>query len=136
MDQSAKVLHRSCWSTTRAALGRLSRLAIVVLPAAVLAICVSGILAYGQEQPPPPAGDGIPDQLKTYTLKNYTDWLKQYQDAKPEFKPGDMLTQKDIGKLRAFVSPGFYEMLNFPRSAYADRSSEEHEPEPGLYGLH
>jgi len=121
MDQTADVRQGNCWSITRAAFGCLLRRirsqlfsAIAVLPVGVLAICISGILAYGQDQPPPSAGDGVPDQLKSYTLKNYTDWLKQYQDAKPEFKPGDTLTQKDIVKLRAFVPPGFYEMLNFP----------------------
>jgi hypothetical protein len=29
-------------------------------------------------------------------------------------KPGDTLTEKDILKLRAFMPPGFYEMLTFP----------------------
>jgi Protein of unknown function (DUF1329) len=120
MDRIANVRQENCWSITTAALGCLLRgissqliSAIAALPIAMLAIGVSGVLAYGQDQPLPPAGDGIPDQLAHYTLKNYTDWVKQYQDVKPEFKPGDTLTQKDIAKLRPFIPPGFYEMLNF-----------------------
>jgi hypothetical protein len=77
-------------------------------------ICGLAVSARGQEGPIPPAGDGVPDQLAHYTLKNYTDWVNRYRDAKPEFKPGDTLTQKDIAKLRPFVPPGFFEMLNFP----------------------
>jgi hypothetical protein len=114
MNQIAKSFFNSRWSTAEVTSARFLSRAIAVLPVAMLVICISGIFAYGQDQSLPPAGDGIPDQLKSYTVKNYTDWLKQYQDTKPDFKPGDTLTQKDVARLRAFMPPGFYEMLNFP----------------------
>jgi hypothetical protein len=114
MDWSVEVSHSNFWSRIGTAIGRSLSLVIAALPAAMLAICVSGILAHAQDQPPPPAGEGIPDQLKGYTIQNYTDWLKRYQGAKPDFKPGDTVTQKDVAKLGPFVPPGFYEMLNFP----------------------
>ena len=82
--------------------------------AALIGMCGLAVSARGQEEPIPPAGDGVPDQLAHYTLKNYTDWVDRYRNAKPEFKPGDTLTQKDIAKLRPFIPPGFFEMLNFP----------------------
>src|SRR5262249_17098403 len=85
-----------------------------LLVAAVFSLSTYDIPAKAQTETVPPAGEGIPDQLRTYTLKNYTDWVQRYRDAKPEFKPGDVLTQKDIIKLRPFVPPGFFEMLNFP----------------------
>ena len=103
MNQTAESLFGSRWSTTSVVFVRFLSQTIAGLSVAILLICISGIVAYAQEQPPPPAGEGIPDQLKTYTVKNYTDWLKQYQDAKPDFKPGDTLTQKDIGKLQTRV---------------------------------
>jgi hypothetical protein len=48
------------------------------------------------------------------TAEAYVDWLKKYQNATPDFTPGDTLTEKDILKLLAFMPPGFYEVLNFP----------------------
>ena len=86
MNQMAASLFGSRWSTTSVAFVRFLSQTIAGLSVAVLLICFSGIVAYAQEQPPPPAGEGIPDQLKTYTVKNYTDWLKQYQDAKKVMK--------------------------------------------------
>jgi hypothetical protein len=50
----------------------------------------------------------------TYTVDTYQDWLKQYVDAKPDFKAGDVLTAKDVERMRPFVPPGYLEQLNFP----------------------
>jgi len=70
MDQTADIRQRNRRSITKAASGCLLRRirsqlisAIAALPVAVLAIGVAGVLAYGHDQPIPPAGDGIPDQL-------------------------------------------------------------------------
>jgi len=52
--------------------------------------------------------------VKTYTRDTYIQWLHKYADAKPDFKPGDVLTAKDIERMRPFVPPGYLEMLNFP----------------------
>ncbi len=52
--------------------------------------------------------------LNNYTFDNYAAWLSKYADAKPDFKPGDVLTQKDLERLRPFVPPGYFEQLNFP----------------------
>ena len=51
---------------------------------------------------------------KVYTRADYTDWLTKYANAKPDFKVGDVLTAKDIERMRPFVIPGYLDYLNFP----------------------
>src|SRR5262249_54158510 len=51
---------------------------------------------------------------KMYTRADYTDWLTKYADAKPDFKVGDVLTAKDLERMRPFVIPGYLDYLNFP----------------------
>ena len=51
---------------------------------------------------------------KVYTRADYTDWLTKYANAKPDFKAGDVLTAKDIERMRPFVIPGYLDYYNFP----------------------
>src|SRR5712691_4063738 len=51
---------------------------------------------------------------KVYTRADYTDWLNKYANAKPDFKVGDVLTTKDIERMRPFVIPGYLDYLKFP----------------------
>ena len=51
---------------------------------------------------------------KVYTRADYTDWLNKYANAKPDFKVGDVLTAKDIERMRPFVIPGYLDYLKFP----------------------
>jgi hypothetical protein len=44
---------------------------------------------------------------QTFTRTDYTKWLEQYANATPDFKPGDVLTAKDLERLRPFVIPGY-----------------------------
>jgi hypothetical protein len=76
MNQMAESLFGSRWSTTGVTLVRFLSQTIAGLSVVILLTCISGIVAYAQEQPPPAAGEGIPDQLKTYTVKNYADWVR------------------------------------------------------------
>jgi hypothetical protein len=50
----------------------------------------------------------------TYTVDTYRNWLTQYANAKPDFKTGDVLTAKDLERMRPLVPPGYLEQLNFP----------------------
>ncbi len=50
----------------------------------------------------------------TYTVDTYRSWLTQYANAKPDFKTGDVLTAKDLERMRPLVPPGYLEQLNFP----------------------
>ncbi len=52
--------------------------------------------------------------VKGYTRATFDEWVKKYQDAQPTFKPGDVITQKDLDKIRPFVPPGYIEQLDFP----------------------
>ena len=52
--------------------------------------------------------------VKTYTRATFDQWLAKYKDAKPDFKVGDVLTAKDLERMRPFIFPGYLEQLNFP----------------------
>ncbi len=57
---------------------------------------------------------GQAGDARTYTFDTYSNWVQTYRDAKPDFKPGDVLTSRDIERMRPFVPPGFLEDLDFP----------------------
>jgi hypothetical protein len=52
--------------------------------------------------------------VKSYTRKTFDEWVEKYKDTEPAFKAGDVITQKDIDKIRPFVPPGYIEQLDFP----------------------
>jgi hypothetical protein len=54
------------------------------------------------------------DDVMTPTLADYEAWMAKYADAKPDFKPGDVLTVKDLERMRPFIPPGYFPQLNFP----------------------
>lgn len=83
----------------------LTRLSV---PRAVLALALVSSLAGGS------ATRALAAEPSTYTVQTFENWLKQYADAKPGFKPGDVLTAKDLERIRPFVPPGYIEQLNFP----------------------
>jgi Outer membrane lipoprotein-sorting protein/Protein of unknown function (DUF1329) len=73
---------------------------------------------------PPASAQGV----QTFNLDTYLKWLHQNQDAKPAFKPGDVLTSKDVEKLRPFIIPGFIEQLDFPDFKLAVQPVQSHKP--------
>jgi Protein of unknown function (DUF1329) len=62
------------------------------------------------------------------TRSDYAVWLHKYMNATPSFKPGDVLTQKDIERIRPFVPPGYLEQLNFPGLRMEIGAPEDHTP--------
>ncbi|HTY57048.1 MAG TPA: DUF1329 domain-containing protein [Candidatus Binataceae bacterium] len=66
--------------------------------------------------------------FRTYTRNTYETWLHKYADAKPDFKPGDVLTAKDLEKIRPFMPPGYLEQLNFPDFKMAIIAPVNHMP--------
>ena len=58
-------------------------------------------------------GDATTPDISQYTVDTIVDWLHKYENAPPSFKPGDVLTNKDIKRLTLMV-PGYLEQLNFP----------------------
>lgn len=49
------------------------------------------------------------DDPTTYTRESFTQWLNASKDAKPDFKPGDVLTHADLERIRPFLFPGYFE---------------------------
>ncbi|HTY54268.1 MAG TPA: DUF1329 domain-containing protein [Candidatus Binataceae bacterium] len=70
---------------------------------------------------------GGPD-VSRYTVDTIVQWLHKYQDAQPTFKPGDVLTSKDIERLRPFMAPGYLEQLNFPGARVKVVETVNHTP--------
>ena len=94
----------------------LSLLSVLVF---VLALC------------PGTAGTASAADPSSYTVGTFQSWLKQYADAKPDFKAGDVLTAKALERMRPFVPPGYLEQLNFPnfKAQVIDASSTH----PGVH---
>ncbi|MGD0073983.1 MAG: DUF1329 domain-containing protein [Candidatus Binataceae bacterium] len=66
--------------------------------------------------------------IKSYTRASLDEWLSKYPAAKPDFKPGDVLTQKDLERMRPFVPPGYLEQLNFPEFKMEIIETRDHTP--------
>ena len=66
--------------------------------------------------------------IKSYTRANLDEWLRKYPAAKPDFKPGDVLGQKDLERMRPFVPPGYLEQLNFPEFKMKIIATRDHTP--------
>ena len=92
----------------------LRRIAGLAVGAAALVLCL-GTTVRAQD-------------VKSYTIETFHQWVKQYQNAKPDFKPGDVLTAKDIEKMRPFIIPGYLEQLNFPEFQMPVQPVQKHTP--------
>src|SRR3972149_507603 len=46
-----------------------------------------------------------------YTRQTFLDWFEKYKDAEPEFKPGDVITNDQLEKVRPFMLPGDFEQF-------------------------
>ena len=66
--------------------------------------------------------------LRNTTSADFDRWLTKYMDAKPDFKPGDVLTAKDLERLRPFVPPGWLEEINFPEFKMEIIPTRDHTP--------
>jgi hypothetical protein len=95
----------------------------VVLPsmfAAVVAV-MAAVIVLG-------ASRAAAQNVKTYTRANVDQWMSKYADAKPDFKPGDVLGSKDLERIRPFVPPGWFEQLNFPEFKMEIMAARSHMP--------
>lgn len=66
--------------------------------------------------------------VKNYTRANVDEWLRKNENTKPDFKPGEVITAKDIERLRPFLPPGYFEYLNFPEFKAEIMSTQDHLP--------
>ena len=62
------------------------------------------------------------------TRADYTTWLAKYAQAEPSFKPGAVLTSKDVERIRPFVPPGYLEQLDFPEVRMEIGPPQDHTP--------
>ena len=65
---------------------------------------------------------------KEFTLRDYEQWMQKYASAKPNFKPGEVLSAKDMERMRPFVPPGYLERLNFPEFHAPIIATRSHRP--------
>lgn len=73
-------------------------------------------------------GDATTPDISQYTVNTVVDWLHKYANATPDFKPGDVLTSKDLDRLRPFIVPGYLEQLNFPGAKVEIAATRSHLP--------
>ena len=66
--------------------------------------------------------------FSSYTRATFDQWLAKNTGAKPDFKPGDTLTAKDIERMRPFIPPGFIEQLSFPEFKAEIIATTSHKP--------
>jgi len=66
--------------------------------------------------------------VKSYNLDTFHQWMSKYQNAKPDFKAGDVLTAKDTERMRPFIIPGYLEQLNFPEFQMPIQPVQKHTP--------
>ena len=64
----------------------------------------------------------------SYTRETFEQWFRQNQSAKPDLKPGDVLTARDLERMRPFVPPGYLEQLNFPEFRMEIATLAKHTP--------
>jgi len=62
------------------------------------------------------------------TRHTVEQWLTQNASAKPDFKPGDVLTVKDLERVRAFIPPVYVDQLNFPQLKMEIVAARSHIP--------
>jgi hypothetical protein len=88
----------------------------MAVPAAALVLVLSMV------------GTARAQDLKSYTVDTFRQWVTKYQNAKPDFKTGDVLTAQDMEKMRPFIIPGYLEQLNFPELKIAVQPVQDHTP--------
>jgi hypothetical protein len=74
------------------------------------------------------AADSAKPDLSQYTVQTVVDWLRRYENTTPGFKPGDVLTAKDLDRLRPFMVPGYLEQLDFPGARVEIIATRNHLP--------
>lgn len=87
----------------------------VTVVAVILALLLAG------------AGDAA-EPGEALTRAAFDRWLERYRDAKPEFKPGDVLGVAELEKIRRFLPPGYFEELNFPELRMPIIAARDHTP--------
>jgi hypothetical protein len=70
------------------------------------------------------------------TRHTVDQWLVQNANAKPDFKPGDVLNSKDLERVRPFMVPGYFDQLNFPELKMENRGVAQPYAAQGLRRLH
>src|SRR5580658_1861270 len=108
----------------------LSRHRSVVLRAMLypILLCLLTIVALMPSTCAFAGGDATTPDISQYTVDTIVDWLHKYENATPSFKPGDVLTNKDLERLRPFMVPGYLEQLNFPGARVEIATTRNHLP--------
>jgi Protein of unknown function (DUF1329) len=62
------------------------------------------------------------------TRHTVDQWLAASANAKPDFKPGDVLTAKDLTRIRSFIPPVYIDQFNFPELKMQIVAERSHMP--------
>jgi hypothetical protein len=89
-------------------------------------VAVAGVVVLGLLVIARPAAQA--QDVSSYTRDTFIQWFQKYKDAKPDFKVGDVLTAKDMERIRPFMFPGYLEQLNFPEFKMPIMGYVDHTP--------
>ena len=66
------------------------------------------------------------------TRESVLAWAAQHRDTAPDFRPGDVLTQADLEKVRPFLPPGYVEEVDFPGVELTISETGDYAPHPAF----
>ena len=92
-----------------------------IIPRLSMFAAIAAVIALGTSR-------AAAQNVKSYTRTTLDQWLGKYAEAKPDFKPGDVLGSKDLERIRPFVPPGWFEQLNFPEFQMEIMAARSHMP--------
>jgi Protein of unknown function (DUF1329) len=84
-------------------------------------VAIAAVIALGASQ-------AAAQNVKEYTRATLDQWLSKYANAKPDFKPGDVLGSKDLERIHPFMPPGWFEQLDFPEFKMQIMATRSHMP--------
>src|SRR5713101_1589359 len=60
------------------------------------------------------ASPAVAENVKNYTRDTLDEWLAKPQPPQAGLKPGEVLTSRDIARIRTYLPPGYVDQLDFP----------------------
>src|SRR5690348_597417 len=74
------------------------------------------------------AASALAQDPRNTTRADIDRWMAKYANAKPDFKPGDVLSAKNIEQIRPFMVPGYIEQYKFPGMRMEIIATRDHTP--------
>jgi len=74
------------------------------------------------------ASPAVAENVKNYTRDTLDEWLAKPQPPQAGLKPGEVLTSRDIARIRTYLPPGYVDQLDFPEFRAEIIATRTHRP--------